>query len=65
MKIVAAKCISNFYPQNKEYVPGVCVLLFSFVFPAIAAQPLGCKGRIIKGSSVFDGWSGPWQGRAR
>lgn len=32
MKIVAAKCISNFYPQNKEYVPSICVLLFSFVF---------------------------------
>lgn len=40
MKIVAAKCISNFYPQNKEYVPSVCVLLFSFVFPALVAQPL-------------------------
>lgn len=39
MKIVAAKCISNFYPQNKKYVPSVCVLLFSFVFLATVAQP--------------------------
>lgn len=43
MKIVAAKCISNFYPQNKEYVPSVCVLLFSFVFLAVMAQPLDYK----------------------
>lgn len=35
MKIVAAKCISNFYPQNKKYVPSVCVCCcFHFVFLA-------------------------------
>jgi len=43
MKIVAANCISNFYPQNKEYVPGVCLLLLSFALLAVVAQPLHCR----------------------
>lgn len=59
MKIVAAKCISNFYSQNKEYVPGVCVLLFSFAFPAIVAQPLHCEDGVINGSPACGSCLGP------
>lgn len=59
MKIVAANCISNFYPQNKEYLPGVCVLLFSFVLLAVVTQPLDCKDRISEACPVWGGSQSP------
>lgn len=37
MKIIATKCISIFYPQNKEYTSSVCAPVFSLVAIARAA----------------------------
>lgn len=62
MKIVAANCISNFYPQNKEYVPGVCLLLLSFALLAVVAQPLHCKDGVSEACLVWGSSQGPHQG---
>jgi len=62
MKIVAANCISNFYPQNKEYVPGVCLLLLSFALLAVVAQPLHCRDGVSEACLVWGSSQSPHQG---